>query len=402
MAKQRIVITGLGVVSPIGVGREQFWKGLSNGVSGVRPISTFVPFDSAYRFAFEVPELDYARQIGPRGLERLDRTTKFLLLAAKLAFKDARFKFDGSLRPDVGIAIGTDWGHLQSNFRFHSTILLKGPSKVNPMDFPGTLANSATSQVSMRYGLAGPNATIARGFSSGLDAMGYAVNLMKNYGIKTVVTGGVENLSIEYYTMFYKIGWLLRAEKNVKTACRPFDRDRSGLLLGEGAGVLILEEMQAAKKRGARIFAEVAGYGFSFGSDAQDIQRCMVLALENSKMKPTAIDYISASANGSVFKDKQEQGVLSDLFGSRPVVSSVKSMVGECFGASGVLQAAAACLSLSRGVVPPTVNFRKADPGAGQSMISNKKINKKINTVLINAFGLEGNNACLILTKPHF
>ncbi len=379
MVKRRVVVTGMGIVSAIGVGRKKFWSNVLKGACGIKRISIFRPFSRDYNFAYGIRDSDCRKYLGQERIGLPERSTKFLLIAAKLALKDIKFNFHDTNNSDIGVVIGTDWGYLESNFRFHNLVLTKGPNEVNPIDFPPTIANYPASQVSIRYGLSGLNATIARGFVSGIDAIGYAINMIQKYGVKNILTGAVESLSKEYYALFYKTGWL----KNFKKG-----KQKEGIVLGEGACVLVLEEMQSARRRNADILAEVVGYGFSFGDNKKAMRRSMLSALGDAKLKPENIDYVSINANGHVRKDRDEVKVMDEMFGNKhkPIMGAIKPMTGECLGVSGVMQAAASCLSMSEGVIAPN--------------IFNRKIKKKINIAMINSFGLDGNNSCLILKKP--
>lgn len=395
------MITAAGVVSPFGVGTKAFWDGLCEGRTAVKRISIFEPFDKHCCFAAEVKTIDWPRYLGERGWKRLDRSTRFLAIASELALKNINFNFKNADNPDMGVVIGTEWGYVESNFHFFNTIITKGPKQVNPMDFPYTIANSPASQMSLRYRLSGLNATIARGFSSGADAIGYAFHMIKTYDANKILTGATENLSIEYYTIFNKTGWLLKHPVSQKPFCRPFDSERNGIILGEGACAFVLEELKSAQKRNACIAAELLGYGFSFGNNEEALKRSMILALEDAKIKPADIEYICASANGSITKDRDEAEAIAELFepGRLPLVSSIKAVVGECVSLTPALQIVCACMSMSKGLVTPTVNFQKGDSSSKKLNISSRPVKKKINIAMVNAFGLDGNNACLIIRK---
>ncbi|MEW6101546.1 MAG: beta-ketoacyl-[acyl-carrier-protein] synthase family protein [Candidatus Omnitrophota bacterium] len=396
MAKKRSVITGIGVVSSVGIGKEQFWTSILKGVSGINKISLFKPFDRDYKFAGEIRGVDFASFLGEKGLKRLDRSTKFLLIASKLAMADAQIYPGQKDDASTGVVVGTDWGNIESNCHFHNLVLTKGPNEVNPMDFPSTITNSAASQISMRYGLTGLNTTISRGFVSAVDSLGYAKNAIQNYGLKRVLSGAVENLSIEFYSVFHKRKWL-RKTRNI------LDKSESGVVLGEGACVLVLEDIKSALRRNINIFAEVAGYGFSFGDNPASLKKSISLALDDAGLSPQDIDYISANANGHKRKDSEEAKAIAEIFGGNkqfPIISTIKPYIGECFGATGAMQAAACCLSLSKGLIPPVFLSKTKNKGKVSRSPSFKGIKKKISIAMINSFSLDGNNACLILKRP--
>jgi 3-oxoacyl-[acyl-carrier-protein] synthase II len=359
MPETGIVVTGIGVVSCVGCGKNSFWKNLKAGRSGIKTIKLFKPFDQRCCIAGEISNFDFKRELGQKGLAFLDRSTKFLMVAAKQALKESQVQ-----GPEIGVVVGTDWANLERNFRFYDLILTKGPRAVSPMDFPGTLTNFAAGRVGIRYGLTGLNATLSRGFASGLDAIGYAMHMIKQKQAKKILAGSVENLSIELYTFFYKNSWLRKGKNN--------SRGSRGVVLGEGASMVVLEEKNSAIRRGAPLLAEVKGYGFSSGESKESMEKCMRLALEDARVKPDDIDLIFLNANGSKQDEKETVGI-HEIFGKTgpPYLSAIKFLTGECFGATGGLQVVSACLSLK----------------------------KKINMAMVNSFGLDGNNSSLILKR---
>ncbi|MFH1354986.1 MAG: beta-ketoacyl synthase N-terminal-like domain-containing protein, partial [Candidatus Omnitrophota bacterium] len=242
---------------------------------------------------------------------------------------------------------------------------------------------------------------VARGFVSGLDAVGYARNIINKYKIRRILTGGVENLSIEAYTVFYKLGWLRKGRnQNINKSYRLFDTNNKGIIFGEGACVLVLEDLRYVDRKKANILSEVIGYGFTFGDSKEMIARSMHLALEDAGLEPGDIDYICANSNGSK-KDIEELEAIREIFpGSKmPVVSSIKFSVGESLGAVCAMQVASTSLSISKGLIPPTVNFKNSNNKFQDMAISNCTIKRKIGAAMVNSFGLDGNNTCIILKK---
>jgi 3-oxoacyl-[acyl-carrier-protein] synthase II len=390
MNDSKVVITGMGIVSPIGIGRSEFWNNLTNGKSGIRRITNFKPFGGYNKNGGVVTGVDFERYLHGKGLKYLDRTAKLLLAASIMGLKEVGFDSSKAHNNhEIDVAVGSDWGYAESNFSFHKTVLMDGPSQVSPMDFPNTIISSPGSQISLRYGLTGLNATLSRSFSSGIDAVGYAVNMIKNYKRKMVLVAAVENLCAELYTAFYTTRWLTNLKDDTKN-----------INLGEGACALMLEDEKAAKKRKARIYASILGYGFSFGSTKEAMKQAINTALEDARVPAKHIDYICANFNGGP-RDKQENGSINDIFSGCRItaVSGIKFNLGEGFGVASAFQVASSSLSLQKGVLPSVVNFKNT----GRSSFLNKgmAIKKKISFALVNSFGLDGNNACLVLEQSN-
>ncbi len=387
MADNRVFITGIGIVSPIGIGRKNFWDNIASGISGISKITLFDAFDKDCSVAAEVKDTNFARYLGTKGLKWLDKSTRFLYVAVQSALKDSGYPQENVSRLKQGVVIGTDWSCLQSNIAFHTLVLKKKHKLVSPMDFPKALTNAPSGHVAIKYGLEGLNATISRGFASSLDAISYAADKIRQERLDMIIAGGVENLSIEFYTIFDKSKKLLSKGR--------------GIVLGEGACVFILEKADSAIQRKAHIFAEVSGIGFSFGDSKESIKSSMLSALDSSGLAIKDVDYICANYNGDRKKDLQESSAISELFMDygNPIVRTIKPQIGECFGVSGAMQAASACLSFYKRLCPRFCGEHKGKDfysGRKSIWIKEKQI---INVAMINSFGLDGNNSCLILKR---
>lgn len=339
----------------------------------------------------------------------MDRSTRLVCSAAKLAIDDSGISIDEKSTHNFGVSIGSTFGSLHSISQFDRSGLIEGPRAVNPSHFPNTVINSPASQVSIRFKIKGFNTTISTGFCASLDALAYAADFIRLNRADAVLAGGVEELCEETFTGFSRLGCLSGMDGSEPRCC-PFDAQRNGMILSEGAAVLILEAEEHARKRGAAILARVLGYASAFDPSAdynwnhegEGLQKAITGALKESSLDMEDIDYVSACANSSRGLDRLETSVIKRVFGdySRSVpVSAVKSMIGKSFSASGALAAAAAIGALHGQTVPPTVNYFKKDPACDLEYVSGAARQKKINNVLITAVDPYGQNAALILGR---
>jgi 3-oxoacyl-[acyl-carrier-protein] synthase II len=405
----KVVITGVGVLSPIGTGRDAFWGGLSTGAAGFRPITLFDTSPFRVRVAGEITDFDPLLFLDKKGLRDLDRSTRLVCSAARLAIDDSRLKITEDNTHSTGVSIGTTFGSLHSISQFDRSGLLEGPRAVNPSHFPNTVINSPASQVSIRFKIKGFNTTISTGFCAGLDAVSYAADFIKLNRADVVLAGGVEELCEETFLGFHNLGYLSGAEGSEPLCC-PFDRRRNGIILSEGAAVLVLEDAEHAQSRGADILGVVLGYGNSFDSRAdssfsragQGLNNAVTIALKDASLQPQDIDYICACSNSTKGLDSMETRVIKDVFGAHAFkipVSSLKSMVGESFSASGALSLAGAVGALQRGIVPPTINYRESDPRCDLDYVPNEARQRQVKTVLVTSADPYGQNAAIILGR---
>jgi 3-oxoacyl-[acyl-carrier-protein] synthase II len=405
--KRTIVISGIGVLSTIGIGRDNYWEGLFRGKTGFREITLFDTAPLQVHCAGELAGFDPLSLLGKKGLRDLDRSTRLICCAAKLAIDDSKLEITEDNTPSMGVSIGTTFGSLHSISQFDRTGLIEGPRFVNPSHFPNTVINSPASQVSIRFKIKGFSTTISTGFCASLDAVAYAADFIKLNRADVVLAGGVEELCEETFMGFHKLGCLSGADGS-EPACCPFDARRNGIMLSEGAAVLILEEREHALNRGAAILAKVLGYGNAFDPSAdsrynhagQGLKNAIVQALKDASLNPEDIDYICACSNSSKGLDRMETRVIKEVFGSHAYqvpVSSIKSMVGESFSASGALSLSAGVGAIQKGLLPPTMHYKERDPECDLDYVPNEIRRKRVRTVLVTSTDPYGQNSAVVL-----
>ncbi|MGA1874532.1 MAG: beta-ketoacyl-[acyl-carrier-protein] synthase family protein [bacterium] len=411
--KTRIVITGIGVVAPNGTGKSQFWDSLAGGVSGIKLISMFDTKGYRSKRAGEISDFDPTPFLGKKGLRSLDRSTRLLNVAVKSALEDSAFEIGLNTTYDTGIVVGTTMGSVRSISEFDQSGLIDGSTYVNPALFPNTVINSPASQASIMFDIRGLNATVSSGFCSALNAAIYAYDSISLNRVNTILTGAVEELCHQTFLGFYRNNCL--AASNPKYAgpeiSMPFDKKRNGVVLGEGAGVLVLEEREHAEERGARIYGEILGFGYAFDSPlnvskyhlrTEGAAKAMSQAMENSGARPEEIDLVCASANSSPLGDAIETQAIKEVFGKKAAntpITAVKSMFGEGYSVSGSFQMIAALLAINEGIIPPTVNYQEADPLCTLDYVPNHCRKAEIRRVMVNSFSPQGNHVSLIIGK---
>lgn len=405
----RVLISGIGVLSPVGIGREDFWEALSQGKTGFRTISLFDTASFNVHIAGEISDFDPVSFLGKKGLRTLDRSTRLLSSAAKLAIDDANLQITDENTNSIGVSIGTTFGSLHSISQFDREGLIEGPKFVNPSHFPNTVLNSPASQVSIRFKIKGFNTTISTGFCAGLDAIYYASDFIKLNRADVVLAGGVEELCEETFLGFHNLGYLSGLNGSEPICC-PFDARRNGIVLSEGTVVLVLEDLEHALRRGAEMLAVVMGYGNSFDPLADrdfkhagtGLKNAITIALKDASLSPENIDYISCSANSTKGLDRMETRVIKEIFGAHAFnipVSSIKSMIGESFSASGALSLAAAVGTIKNGFIPPTVNYTEKDPECDLDYVPNKARQKDIKNVLVISSDPYGQNTAVVISR---
>ncbi len=400
MEQQRLVITGVGVVAPNGIGKEEFWNNCFAGVSGIKPITLFDTSTYRCHYAGEVSNFQPEQYLGSKGLRNLDRTTLLALVAAKLAIDDAKLEITDENRNDIGVVLGSTMGSVHSISEFDKEGLREGPRYVNPAQFPNTVINSPASQVAIRFGLRGLNATISTGFTASLDAIGYAMDMLRLGRVRALLVGGVEELCIQTFLGFYKLGFLATAQNGTPPVFAPFDVRRCGALLGEGAAFFVLEPLEQATERKAMICAELLGYATQFSSasmyrydpEGQGLKEVLRQVLEESGVDPDEVDYVSASANSTKAGDAAESVALQSVLGHAQAtpIHAVKSMLGESFSASGALQVAAAIGTLIEQRMPPTSSWQQSESFAQAA---------RLERVLVSGFGPMGVASALALGR---
>lgn len=410
--QRRVVITGIGILSSNCIGKDAFWQALKEGKSGIKPVSLFDTSSLRSKLAGEISNFSPENILGAKGLRNMDRSTKLVLCAAQMALEDAGIKHPISENEtkQFGVSLGSTMGSVASISEFDKQGLREGPRSVNPAFFPNTVINSPASQISIRFNIKGFNTTISTGFSASLDAIGYAMDLMNLYEYDCVLAGGVEEMCIQTYLGFYKIGHLAGSREGKAEINCPFDKRRNGIILGEGACILIMEDLERAKKRNARIYGEILGYGTCFdpksknryNPKAEGAKRAIELTLEDAKLNSDDIDYISSCANSTLDCDVMETRGIEKAFNSRAKdipVSSIKSMVGDTFSAGGAMNVAASLGAINENFLPPTINYEIKDSRCDLDYVPNEARPAKVNTVLVNAFTPTGVNSSLVIRR---
>lgn len=411
MAKRRIVITGLGVISPVENDVESFWQALLAGKSGIGPITTFdsSAFDS--QIAGEVKDFDPLKYMDSKEAKRMEKFAQFAVAASRQAVSDAKLDLSRENTERIGVLIGCGIGSLRIVEQEYKTYLEKGPSRITPFMVPLMIVNEAAGQVSILLGLKGPNSCVTTACASGSNAIGDAFRMIQYGDADIMLAGGTES-SITHLGVggFCSLKALSRKNDTPEKASRPFDKLRDGFVIGEGAGVVILEELEHALKRNAKIYAEMAGYGMSadaYHMTAPDpsgsgAQRAMQSALSDAGLKPEEIHYINAHGTSTALNDKIESLAIKNTFGAyahKVAISSTKSMTGHLLGAAGGVEFVVCCLSIRDSVAHPTINQEVSDPECDLDYVPNISRKMKINTALSNSLGFGGHNATLIAKK---
>jgi 3-oxoacyl-[acyl-carrier-protein] synthase II len=407
---RRVVVTGLGLVTPLGTGVEKTWKALCAGQSGIDRITKFDPTGYDAQIAGEVRDFDPARFIEKKEIKKMDTFIHYAVGAAQMAVDDAGLKVAPEEATKVGVYIGSGIGGLGSIEHYHDVLKEKGPGRVSPFFIPMTIINLASGQVAIRLGAKGPNSCAVTACATGNHCIGDAFRLIQRDDADVMVAGGAEAAITPLGVAGFAAAKALSFRNDEPTrASRPFDKDRDGFVLGEGAGVVVLEELDHALRRGARIYAELIGYGMN--SDAYHITappeegegaaRCMELALKDAGIGKDQIGYINAHGT-STMADAIETRAIKTVFGEqayRIPVSSTKSMTGHLLGAAGGIEAVFSILALFHGILPPTINLEHPDPACDLDYVPNKARQATVRAVLSNSFGFGGVNACLIFKR---
>ncbi len=403
-----IVITGIGVITPVGIGKETFWDALLMGKNGFRKITLFDTSPFKVHIGGEI-DFDPAVFLGKKGLRDLDRSTRLICSAAKLAIDDSKLNINEDNTHTTGVSIGSTFGSLHSISQFDRTGLIEGPKFVNPSHFPNTVINSPASHVSIRFYIKGFNTTISTGFCAGLDAIFYGTDFIKMKRAKVVLAGGVEELCEETFMGFYKLGCLSGLDGSEPISC-PYDRRRNGLILSEGAAVIILEEEDHALKRGANILAILKGYGNAFDPKAEigfnyegdGLKEAIEIAIKDAAIEPEDIDCVISCANSTKGLDRMETKALKKAFGGfarRISVTSIKSMIGETYSASGALSMSAAIGVLQTGLIPPTINYEESDPDCDLNYVNKEPLKRDVKNILITSADPYGQNSAIIIGR---
>ncbi len=408
--ERRVVVTGLGVVAPVGIGKEKFWAGLTGGHSGIDQITNFDTTDYPVTIAAEVQDFDLSGEVEPKELRHLDRFVQFAIAAAGEAISDANL--DIAANPErVGVIVGSGIGGLRTLEDQHKILLERGPRRTSPFLIPMMIPNMASGQISIYFGAKGPNFCPVSACTTSNHAIGEAFELIKRGVADICVAGGAEApITPLGIAGFAAMKALSTRNDDPAGASRPFDAGRDGFVVGEGAGILILEDLESALARKTDIYAEILGYGAT--GDAYHITapeptgagatRSMSLAVEGSGLEKEEIDYINAHGTSTVANDKLETFAMKKVFGEHVnelLISSTKSMTGHLLGAAGAIELIASVLAMRDGIVPPTINQENPDPECDLEYVPNKAVKKEIDVILSNSFGFGGHNASVVARK---
>ena len=408
---RRIVVTGVGLVSALGVGTEESWKAAVAGQSGVTRITRFDPTGFASQIAGEVKGFDPLRFIEKKELKKMGLFIQFALAAAQFAVEQAGLRVTPEIAERTGAFIGSGIGGFDVIEREHTALIEGGPRRISPFFIPASIVNLAAGHVSIRHGLKGPNSATCTACSSSAHAIGDSYELIRRCAADVMVCGGTEAaITPMGVGGFAAMRALSTRNAEPERASRPFDRERDGFVIGEGAGILVLEELEFARRRGATILAEVVGYGMSADAfhitqpseDGEGAYRAMRNTLADAKIQPEQVDYINAHGTSTAFNDKLETLAIKRLFGEhayKVAVSSTKSMTGHLLGGAGGLEAGFSVLSLRNQIVPPTINYENPDPECDLDYVPNQARQRELEYVLSNSFGFGGTNAALLFKR---
>jgi 3-oxoacyl-[acyl-carrier-protein] synthase II len=409
---RRVVVTGIGLVTPIAVGTEETWQGLLAGKSGIGPITHFDHTAFATHFAGEVKGFEATRWMTPREAKTLDPFVRYAVAAGSLAVADSGLEISGEFAERVGCYVGAGLGGVTTIEATCKTLREKGPRHgFSPFFVPMIIVNLAAGNLSIKFGAKGPNLSQVSACSTGTHAIGDAFRVIERGDADAMICGGTEaTVTPLGVGGFNAMRALSTNNAAPQEASRPFDKDRDGFVMSEGAGILVIEELEHAKARGAKIYAELRGYAATADAhhitspapEGEGAQRCMRLALKDAKLSPADIGYINAHGTSTEINDATETLAIKKVFGDgarKLMVSSTKSMTGHMLGAAGGVETAICALTLARGVIPPTINYTTPDPACDLDYVPNTAREVRVDSVLSNSFGFGGTNACLVLGR---
>ncbi|WP_028894026.1 beta-ketoacyl-ACP synthase II [Syntrophorhabdus aromaticivorans] len=409
--KRRVVVTGIGLVTPCGVGVDNVWNNILNGRSGIGPLTRFDTARFDTKFAGEVKVFNPEDYVPPKEVKKMDLFIHYALGAAHEAVNDAALDMANEDSERVGVVVGTGLGGLPTIERYHSVFLERGPGRITPFFIPMLIANEAPGHVAIQHGFKGPNLCIVTACATGAHSIGEAFRIIQYGDADVMVAGGSEaNLTPLTVGGFNAMKALSTRNDAPEKASRPFERDRDGFVVAEGSGILIMEELEHAQKRGARIYAELAGYGYNGDAyhitapcpDGDGFIRCMKMALRDAGIAPDEVDYINAHGTSTKLNDYIETLAIKEVFKEKAYtipVSSTKSMTGHLLGAAGAVEAIFTVLSIRDRVCPPTINYENPDPDCNLDYVPNTARSHNINVAMSNAFGFGGTNSALVFRR---
>jgi len=409
--ERRVVVTGMGVVSPIGIGIKDFGQALFEGKNGVGKITYFDVSSYRSQIGGEVKDFEPQRCLSPKEIRRLDRFAQLGMIAAEEAIKQAGIPPQGEDLSRIGVLVGSGVGGLYTIEREEAVLLEKGPQKVSPFLVPMLITDIVSAHIAIKYGFSGPNFSISTACATGNHSIGEAFKVIQRGDAEVMVAGGTEAAITPLgLAGFCSMRALSTRNNEPEKASRPFDRERDGFVIGEGAGIVVLEELERARKRKASIWGEIVGFGMSGDAyhitqpilNGRGLREAMNKALKDAKISPQGVDYINAHGTSTPFNDKVETQAIKDLFGRdayRIPVSSTKSMTGHLLGAAGGVEIIASLLAFKEKIIPPTINYENPDPECDLDYVPNKAREAKIKVVMSNSMGFGGHNAVLVIKK---
>ncbi len=409
--KRRVVVTGLGAVTSIGIGKDNFLKGLYEGRSGISRISLFDPAEFSVQIAGEVKDFNPEDYFDKKEIRRLDRVEEFAFVAAKEAIEDSGLDVESEDKERIGVYVTSGIGGLTSLSEQFNVLKERGPRRVSPFLITQLIIDAIPAYIALQYGFKGATLSAVAACASATQTIGEAMLAIQRGDLDVIVAGGADAPIVELaVAAFASMRALSKRNDSPETASRPFDKTRDGFVMGEGSGILVLEELEHAKKRGAHIYAELAGYGTTtdaYHTTAPDptvtqIKRSMLMAIESAGVDKNDIDYINAHGTSTPLNDKYETKAIKEIFGDRAYqipVSSTKSMIGHLLGASGAAESVATVLTIDKGIIFPTINYSEPDPECDLDYVPNKPREKEVHVALKNSFGFGGHNVSLIFKK---
>ena len=407
----RVVVTGLGAVAPNGIGTQTFWENLINGVSGVAPITRFDASKHDTQIAGEVKGFDPLQWIEKKEARKMDLFIHFAVAASQMAYDDSALKVTDDNRERVGVFVGTGMGGIPALEESHRILMEKGPGRISAFFIPSIITNLASGQISMRFGMKGPNSCVSTACATGNHAIGDSFRIIQRGEADVMLAGGSEAV-ITPLTIggFCAMKALSTRNHEPTRASRPFDKDRDGFVMGEGSGIMVLESLEHARRRRAKVYAEMVGYGMSADAyhitqpapEGEGAVRSMRLALQDAALAPSLVDYINAHGTSTPAGDLNETLAIKAVFGDHArslAVSSTKSMTGHLLGAAGGIESLITVLAIARGILPPTINYDTPDPECDLDYVPNSARRKDVRYAMTNSFGFGGTNATLVFKK---
>ena len=408
---KRVVVTGLGMVSPLGIGVNENWEAICQGKSGIGPVTRFDITDFPSKIAGEVKGFNPEDFIDKKETKKMDIFIHYALASGMMALKDSGLTIDESNADRVGVLVGAGLGGLSTIERYHSVLLEHGPKKISPFFIPMLIVNLAPGQISIYFGARGPNSSVVTACATGNHSIGEACRIIQRGDADVMIAGGAEStITPLAIGGFCSMRALSTRNEEPQRASRPFDKDRDGFVIAEGAGLLILEELEHAARRGAHIYAEIIGFGCN--ADAYHISapspngmgaaKCMEIALKDARINYDEVDYVNAHGTSTPLNDLSETMAMKTVFrdhARKIAVSSTKSMTGHLLGAAGGVEAIYSVLAISRGVIPPTINYETPDPECDLDYVPNTPREATVRVVMSNSFGFGGTNATLIFRE---